>query len=426
MNKTFTLSSVGQNPENFSCSLSKTEFIPPNHQIALLNMSVDAHSGSGHHYVSPQSSYSLDTQTATISVPNPVNINAVNAGLNGVPYVAMSSYRPAGTGFADTTTGQINSAGDGAVFVGTAPVAVSSYFVLNVIMIQGASVPSASAPSAQYIRILTFRGTSAAALNSWTSIVNVGSLNGMSYTNPNAGYGDLSSLGTTFTVMSSGSTPQNQVNNGLIELQTGTFTNNKGITWEFNTSGGATSLTTTFTNYSGSNNHTYLATLSNGTTFYLTRTSFRNYTHHSTDGAVSALTAVINDGVNPHILTLSNGDTYTASGLWTLNTPSNVANGSLPRAEFFVSLDNLPIENHLSNNTLQSIVPSVYTHHNRFDSETDESIVPHHLIYHKLNNKGHLRIGKIDVSIRDNITGDILHNTTLNISTNLTLHIKPI
>ena len=35
------------------------------------------------------------------------------------------------------------------------------------------------------------------------------------------------------------------------------------------------------------------------------------------------------------------------------------------------------------------------------------------LIYHKLNNTGHLRIGKIVVSIRDNITNDIDKTWTL-------------
>ena len=352
MNKTFTLSSVGQNPENFSCSLSKTEFIPPNHQIALLNMSVDAHSGSGHHYVSPGSTYDLTTQTATI-----------------------------GTGGYDF---------NGVVF----------FFQIV----------------AQTLSVSTYSGSEGHdyQINLWNGAVR---------------YIRMTSQ-TTFNYYVVETDPHTLTGVFDPTASPNTFTFSSGTVWELLTPATGVPLnpilTVTFTNYSGSNNHTFLVSVSDGTSFYLTRTSFRNYTHHSTDGAVSALTAVINDGVNPHILTLSNGDTYTAAGLWTLNTPSNVANGSLPRAEFFVSLDNLPIENHISNNTFQSIVPSVYTHHNRFDSETDESIVPHHLIYHKLNNKGYLRIGKIDVSIRDNITGDILHNTTLNISTNLTLHIKPI
>ena len=102
-----------------------------------------------------------------------------------------------------------------------------------------------------------------------------------------------------------------------------------------------------------------------------------------------------------------------------------VPNNQLPRAEFFVSLDNLPITNHISNSQFTGLVPSIYTHHNRFDNEADESIIPHHLIYNKLNNRANLTLKKIKVSIRDNITNDILHTTTFSNPTNLTIHIRP-
>ena len=188
MNKTFTLSSVGQNPENFSCSLSKTEFIPPNHQIALLNMSVDSHSGTGHHYVSPSSTYDLTTQTATI-----------------------------GTGSYDF---------DGVVF-----------FFQNV---------------AQTLSVSNYTGSSGHDYE-------------ISLWNGNTRWIRMTSQ-TTFNYYVVETDPHTLTGVFDPTASPNTFTFSSGTVWELLTPNTGVPftppLTVTFTNYSGSNNHTFLASVS--------------------------------------------------------------------------------------------------------------------------------------------------------------------
>tara|TARA_Y100000592_G_C5426468_1_gene296016 strand:+ start:102 stop:1223 length:1122 start_codon:yes stop_codon:yes gene_type:complete len=351
MNKTITISSIGQNPENFTVNLPETLKIPKNHEIALISMSVDARNNTGFHYENPQSYYNLSSQTAST-----------------------------GTGSYDL---------NGIVF----------FFNNN---------------TAQTINILTYNG-----------------IHGHDYEitlwNTNIRWIKMTSQ-TTFNyyTVESG----NFVLTGVIDTSTtpNRLTFSSGTNWDvYSPSSGiipfSSALNVTFSNYTGSNNHTFLASVSDGTSFYLTRTSFKHYNYHTTDGATFTLTAIIDDSNTPHTLTLSNGIIYTASSNWTLIQP-NFSNGSIPRAEWFITLDNLPISNYLTNQTTQSILPIVYTNHGRYDNENDESIRPVKVIYHSLTNQNTIFINQIQVSIRDNIDGSILHSSTLLNSTNLTLHIR--
>lgn len=350
MNKTITISSVGQNAENFIVNLPETLKLPKNHEIALISMSVDAKNNTGFHYENPQSHYNLSSQIAS---------------------------------------------------TGTA-----SYDLNNVVF---------------------FVNNTAQTINISNYIGNHGHDYKVTLWNTNKRWIKMTSQ-TTFNyyITESG----NFILTGIIDTSTtpNKFNFSNASIWNvYSPSSGiipfSSTLSVTFSNYTGSNNHTFLASVSDGTSFYLTRTSFKHYNYHTTDGATFTLTAIIDDSNTPHTLTLSNGIIYTASSNWTL-IQQNFTNGSIPRAEWFITLDNLPISNYLTNQITQSILPIVYTNHGRYDTENDESIRPVKVIYHSLTNQNTIFINSIQVSIRDNIDGTILHNSTLLNSTNLTLHIR--
>ncbi len=403
MNKTFTLSSVGQNPENFSCSLSKTEFIPPNHQIALLNLNMDTHTGTNHHYTAPEIGYKFH--------------DVIMGGGQRLHKQLETPVLMTDGNYADFVQESLSNGG------------IFYYFKSN------NGVATLENPGIRYIG---------------------------NNRQPDANWSWQNNFSTS-------NTPPSIDWNGSV------FTKNTSI---YN-----------FSNYTGIEDRDLVVQISNSSNQNISGTvwlKIKSYgvidMYSNTTTTTIDHTGTLDTSVNPMVINWSNGSVWTAttpptiissvpnqtSGLLGIfgegnlptigaanqmvihtplggnkNTWTNyikeithtstgyieklfVPNSQLPRAEFIVSIDNLPIENHISNNIFQGIVPSVYTHHNRFDNEADESIVPHHLIYHKLNNKGHLRIGKIDVSIRDNITNDILHTNTFSNPTNLTLHIKPI
>ena len=348
MKKLLTISSINQNSENFTVSLPEEIRIPPNHEIALLNMSLDTQTASNYHYSIPASFYELDSQTATL-VLNEYDFDSTVFFFSNVPQTLnLSDY----TGVHGHDY-EITLFNGGIRWIRMTTQTTFDYYVVET---------------------------------------------------------DPPTLTGTFDPTAS---PQR-------------FTFSSGTVWELLTPNSGVPLKTgktlTFSEYAGVNNHSWLASADDGTSFYLTKTSF---THHATDGAVSVLTGIIDDGVSPHTLTLSNGEVFEAAADWTLNTPP-VTNHQFPRAEFLLCVDNLPISNHIANDTVQKKLPIIYSHHNRFDNERDEIIEPKHLIYHKLENNNVIVVNRITITIRDNIDGNILHDSTLNISTNLTLHIRPV
>ncbi len=395
MNKTFTLSSVGQNPENFSCNLFKTEFIPPNHQIALLNLNMDTHTGTNHHYQIPEIGYKLHDM-----------IIGGGARLHRQldPPILMANGE-----YADMV--QVSNNDNSIIFF---------YFKTNngVATITNPGTryhPNTKLPMANFTFQNNFIIPPVANidLNNTTWSMHLGNISIQSYTlngfdyvanllfNGGTRYIKMTGLDTfDFYIGVGYSNPQQSC---TISLENSNILFEDGAIWSLtssiNTTSGIAEQTSGLLGPFGENNTPLLGTAN-------------QLVIHTPYGNSSTWT-------NHQIQTILGHSTGYIEKIF-------VPNNQLPRAEFIVSLDNLPIENHISNNSFQGIVPAVYTHHNRFDSEADESIVPHHLIYHKLNNKGHLRIGKIVVSIRDNITNDILHPTTFSNPTNLTLHIKPI
>jgi len=298
MNKTITLSSVGQNPENFTCILPETLKIPKNHEIGLLNLNLDTHTGTNHHYIQPDVGFKLHDVVLGGGARLHKQLNPPELMANG--------------DYADFV--QVNLNNQSQVFF---------YFKSNF----GAA--TLSNPGVRY--------------NATTKL-------------PDANW---------------------------------SFQNNFDINTPTQTSGLLGPFGENETPVIGNANEIIYHTPYNGNINTWTH-AVRTLNHHNT-GYIEKLF---------------------------------IPNNQLPRAEFYISLDNLPIKNFISNNTFQGIVPSIYTHHNRFDSQADESIEPKHLIYHSLTNKNEIEINQIQVSIRDNITTDILHPSTFAFPSNLTIHIR--
>lgn len=298
MNKTITISSIGQNPENFTVNLPETLKIPKNHEIALLNLNLDTHTGTNHHYTEPDIGFKLHNVILGGGARLHKQLDPLELMANG--------------DYADFA--QVNKNNELQVFY---------YFKSN---------------------------------NGTATLNNPGTRYQANSKNPDANF---------------------------------SFQNNFDITSPTQTSG--------FLGPFGSDQMPVIGTAN------------QIIYHTPYNGNINTW--------NHQILNLNFHNTGYIEKLF-------IPNNQLPRAEFYISLDNLPIKNFISNNNFSNIVPSIYTHHGRFDSQYDETIEPKHLIYHPLTNKKEIEINKIQVSIRDNITSDILHTSTFSYPSNLTLHIR--
>jgi hypothetical protein len=112
-------------------------------------------------------------------------------------------------------------------------------------------------------------------------------------------------------------------------------------------------------------------------------------------------------------------------------TPSNNltvlgSNDNAILSNFNICIDNLPISNLVSSSdpTKNFELKKIYTFNSAIRDNPDEIISPPELIYIPLQNTETLLLNSFDVSIRDNLDGDVIPESTLNNDTFLTIHIR--
>lgn len=405
MNKTITLSSIGQDAENFVCNLPKTLTIPPNHEIALLNLNLDTHTGTNEHYTIPQIGYKLHNVIMGINrLHEQLEVPVLMRNGDYADFQQVSPITGNVLFYFKSNNGVATLDNPGTRYNGTSKNPSGNFSWQN--NFDATITPiSVNWIGSVYERVFNL-SSNIYTFNEYTGTEDKDIIINITNTNPNYNRTKYLKI-VSFGVINLYSTETTSTIDHTGTLDTST----KEINWS---NGSVWAPTTEPTiNYD-----------------YPTQTSglLGPFSPENTPDVGTSNQMVI------HIPHGGNIETWTNHRIINLLQATEnydgyiektfVPNNQLPRAEFYVSLDNLPIENFISNDTFQGIVPSIYTHHNRFDNERDESIEPKHLIYHYLTNKNEISIDSISVSIRDNITTDILHNSTFSFPSNLTIHIR--